>query len=61
MHQTQGTKKAKVLGQYTPSSTINFSDFEVGEEKSIGQKMTKKKGKDRNDMHIKNKEIGKIN
>lgn len=44
MHQTQGTKKAKVLGQYTPSSTINFSDFEVGEEKIDWSKDDKEKG-----------------
>lgn len=47
MLETPGTKKAKVFGLYTSSSSspIDLNDFEVSEERPIGQKMAKKIGK----------------
>lgn len=45
-----GSKKVRVSGRY-PSSTMEVSDSEGGEERPTGQKMAKKKGKERNDQH----------
>ncbi|KAF4383812.1 hypothetical protein F8388_023504 [Cannabis sativa] len=47
MYQSEGVKRAKVsrLGTYTSSSNVDINDHKVREERPIGQKAAKRKGK----------------
>ncbi|XP_030502551.2 uncharacterized protein LOC115717711 [Cannabis sativa] len=54
MYQSEGVKRAKVSrsGAYTSSSNVDISDHKVREERPIGQKATKRKGKGKQDEQL---------